>query len=443
VYAGLATPGRPLHLWQPGTSAGAGGFTGAPDAAETYAWVAEVERPLLAVVDVGDAESAQRVVRALRAVRADVPVLAVAESPPATDRPVAGAPTWVRPAELLRYGVERELRRLYVRGRVERLRSFAAGAEVLPILIHEDPDPDAIASALALRVVLRRRPATAPIVTLGKETMRPENRRMLELLGLQVTRVTRRELAGFPRLLAADFQPPRLHREHPGLGVVDHHPRRPGLAAVLEDIRPEYGAVSTIVTEYLRVDDEARIGRRLASALLYGIKTDTDVLTRGASAADVEAYAFLQARVDRELLYRIEWPSYDAEAARAIGRALAGLRADGSVVVAHLGALDPAHAHIIADVADFCLEVEGACWVAVGAVIEDELNLAIRHIGDGPGAGELARAIAAGVGSGGGHPAMARVILPQRAVREHLDRGEMNEPDALLDLVRAGLGSLR
>jgi len=322
---------------------------------------------------------------------------------------------------------------------VERLRAFARAAKFLPILVQADPDPDGIASAMAVRALLRRRPATMPIVTLGQVT-RPENRRFVELMGIEVERVTRAELRRYEHLIAVDVQPGGLGPLPARIAVIDHHPPEAGYSAMFRDIRPENGATATMLTQYLRADETCRLSRRLATALLYGIQTDTALLTRGARPEDVLAYVFLQTRADAGLLRRIARPSYGPALARAFGATLAHLAVDGDLVVGFAGRVEGASVHLLVDLADFCLSIAGAAWVVVGGVVEQELVLALRRAGGPPGAGTLARRIARGGGSGGGHASMARARLPIETVRRQLgDPPSRWTAKAISRIVRAEL----
>src|SRR2546428_360779 len=101
--------------------------------------------------------------------------------------------------------------------------------------------------------------------------------------------------------------------------VVDHHPEETPVRAALKDVRPGYGATATILTEYLRAID-ARVSQRLATALLYGIKADTQHLERGATRADLEAFAFVHALANHSALRRIERPDLPNEALDVLAR---------------------------------------------------------------------------------------------------------------------------
>lgn len=293
--------------------------------------------------------------------------------------------------------------------RVHDLRAFARGTAVVPILVQEDPDPDGMASALGLRKLLHRRDEESPIISLGEVT-RPENKRMAEMLGIRVVRVTETELGGFRRVIAVDTQPAPVETRV-RFAVIDHHPAREGYSADFVDIRPHVGAAATMVTQYLRSADPERITPRLATALIYGIRTDTEVLRRGTAPEDVEAYAFLQGVADQELLRKIGRPAFSEAAVRATGEALASLFTEGDLAVAYAGRLDARASHVLPTLADFCLGIEGVAWSAAGGILDEHLVINIRRVGGTVGAGDLAKALAEEEGMGGGHRSMARVAI--------------------------------
>jgi nanoRNase/pAp phosphatase (c-di-AMP/oligoRNAs hydrolase) len=418
---------RTVCRWEPDAPAGrAGSFGGDPTDPASYEWTRGAPG-VIAVIDVAPADRARAVLAALRAVRPDAAVLLLTAEAADLDGPADG--TLVRGGELrnvLRVDLDDELHRLEAERRVYCLREFVRASEVVPILIHEDPDPDAVSSAFALAALVGGSAERTPIVTLNPMT-RPENRRMAELLHITVTKVTLAELQRFERVITVDTQPRSLQRDgRPRVAVIDHHPVEDGYDADFADIRPSYGATATMVTEYLRATDEQRVSRPLATALLFGIKTDTSSLSRGVSAADVEAYAFLQERADAQLVRRFERPIYTIPTAQRFGHALAHAAWGDGVCVAWVGDIDEDAAHLLADVADFCQSIENVTWSAAAALVGGELVLTLRHAGGGAGAdraggvgagaGALARLIAArhSGAEGGGHRAMARVTIPDR-----------------------------
>src|SRR4030095_10435738 len=143
-------------------------------------------------------------------------------------------------------------------------------AERVLIIKHNHPDPDALASGLALRNVLRRTKQTAIIAALQGVT-RPENIRMLNLLDIHVDVIKPEQVSEYERVAMVDVQPHYFAGaiNHVDL-VIDHHPEQSGYSAVYKDIRPDYGSTSTILTEHLRAVD-ANISERTAPRVLHAI----------------------------------------------------------------------------------------------------------------------------------------------------------------------------
>jgi len=196
--------------------------------------------------------------------------------------------------------------------------------------------------------------------------------------------------------------------------VIDHHPERSGYDAVLRDIRTSYGATSTILTEYLRAAD-LEIGPKLATGLLYGIKSDTQVLGRETSAHDVNAFAFLHALHSPALLRRVERPAVPLDGLKALGRALTRSRVKDGV---HIVVLGRVREDVIPQAADFALQAEGAEWAVAAGLVNGNLVFSVRNVGYVRAAGEVVRAVVEGLGVGGGHRSMAKGIIPLKAFRE-------------------------
>ena len=413
VWVGFRSPDREVRRWvgereADEERASPKNFAGDPTDPATYHWTRESSE-LSAVVDLQDPKRSAGAIDALRRTRPEAGVLVITANDElaAPEIAVSRRLAWT---DALRVDLEGELRQLEAVRRLNQLREFANAPGDVAILLHPDPDPDALASALALRVLLQRDPVSTPIVTTGAMT-RPENRRMAELLRMHVTVITPQELAKLERVVALDFQP-EFESERPRLAIIDHHPSTEPNHAEFIDIRPAYGATATMMTEYLLLEQDRRISDTIATALLYGIKTDTDSLARGCIPADVHAYAFLQNHADLPLLRTLERPSYSPDTARKFGEALTHLVLDGELAVVFLGVVDQEEAHVLANIADFCLALESVTWAVAGAVINEELVLGIRHLGSEPGAGDFAQAIAADTGKGGGHATMARAVIP-------------------------------
>jgi nanoRNase/pAp phosphatase (c-di-AMP/oligoRNAs hydrolase) len=318
--------------------------------------------------------------------------------------------------------------------RVERIRSLFADGRKIHILLQHDPDPDAIGSALALRELLGRNRATTPIVTFGEIT-RPENLTMIRLLDIQVERITYEDLhKDGARLALVDVQPPYFDRP---LGrvdlVVDHHPRRTAFKARFADLRTAYGSTSTIFTEYLRAAG-MEPSQRLATALVYGIKTDTLFLERGSNLADLSAFNFLYPLANKAMIGRIERPALPREDLEAMGRALSHLQVDNGVAVIHLGEIN--REDVIPQMAEFCLQIEGVEWSVVSGLVHDRVVISVRNVGYVKSAGEIMKRLYDDIGSAGGHRAMAKAVVPLNRFKERY--GEVSEKvirDAMLPMI--------
>ena len=318
--------------------------------------------------------------------------------------------------------------------KVERIRSLFSEGQKIHILLQHDPDPDAIGSALALRELLGRNRATTPIVTFGSIT-RPENVAMIRLLDIQVDQIAHDELhRDGARLALVDVQPPYF--EQP-LGrvdlVVDHHPKRISFKARFADLRSGYGATSTIFTEYLRAAGMVP-SQRLATALVYGIKTDTLFLERGSNLADLSAFNFLYPIANKAMITRIERPALPREDIEAMGRALSRLQIDNGVAVIHLGEVN--REDVIPQMAEFCLQIEGVDWSVVSGLVKDRVVICVRNVGYVKSAGDIMKRLYDDIGSAGGHRAMAKAVVPLERFRERF--GEVSEKairDAMVPMI--------
>ena len=302
--------------------------------------------------------------------------------------------------------------------RVFQLRDLLGSREKVAVLLQPDPDPDGIACGYALRVILGRKKTTAPLVSFG-EVKRPENQALVRALGIDIATISPDELEQFDGLVLVDVQPNVFGDEPPPRlrsvdVVIDHHPERTGYDSVIKDIRPTYGATSTILTEYLRAA-EIEIGPRLATALLYGIKSDTQYLGRETSQHDMSSFAHLHGSYSPALLRRIERPALPIDGLRALGRALTHAEVKDGIHVLVLGRV---REDVIPQVADMGLQAEGAEWAIAAGIVGSDLVFSVRNVGYVRAAGDVVRAVVEDLGVGGGHRSMAKGIIPVKAFRK-------------------------
>jgi nanoRNase/pAp phosphatase (c-di-AMP/oligoRNAs hydrolase) len=352
-------------------------------------------------------ERVPAILKALRTAVPRTPVLVLVGEEGSADARLAGVTTLPLAAFTERV-LQPELERAALRLRLDRVRGRFTSVDRVLILMQDDPDPDAIASALALRVVLGRTKTSAPIATFGQVT-RPENRAMVELLDIDLEEIGPRDIAAYDAVAMVDVQPSFLEEAIGDVDlVIDHHPEETPVRAAIKDVRPSYGATSTILTEYLRAA-EVKISQKLATALLYGIKSDTQHLERGGTRADMEAFAFLYLLANHNLLRRIERPALPNAALDVMAEAITHRQLVNGILFSHLGAV--ARVDLIPQFADLFLQVEGAEWSVVSGTVSGELHISVRNVGYVKSAGEVVRQAFSDLGSAGGHRAMAKAVI--------------------------------
>jgi nanoRNase/pAp phosphatase (c-di-AMP/oligoRNAs hydrolase) len=312
-------------------------------------------------------------------------------------------------AELTGPPLNVELGRSVTRQRVQQYQRFLSDADRVLILLHNDPDPDAIASGLGLRNLLRRTRQTAIIGCMYGVT-RPENLRMLKLLDLQIEVMTAEQIKSFDRVALVDVQPHYFPGLLPQVDlVIDHHPEQPGYNAVFRDIRPHYGSTSTILTEHLRAVD-IDISERTATAMLYAIKSDTLFFNRQANRADLDAFSYLYPLADATMIRKMEGSEITAERLDFVIKAWQHGRMVEHVFCAFIG--EPSREDFIPYVADFYLQLENVQWSVISGVVNDTFIVSVRNLGYSRNAGDFVRRWFSDIGSAGGHRTMAKAVVP-------------------------------
>jgi nanoRNase/pAp phosphatase (c-di-AMP/oligoRNAs hydrolase) len=278
------------------------------------------------------------------------------------------------------------------------------------LLILINADPDSIASALALKRLLWRRIAACVISPIQPIT-RPQNERLVELLGIRLTPYQEVNPAEYNRKALVDNQPGHheLFGAHQYDLIIDHHPRLPETAARMVDIRVDYGANSSIMTEYLKA---ARIkpSLKLATALYYGITTDTANFERPAIEADVRAFHYLFKFTRRALIRSLEYAEFNISMLRYFQQAFSRYRLRHQRFYAFLGLVSTPDILVI--LADFFLRAREIAWTVVGGIYQDKLIVIFRNDGLRKNAGALAVKAFGKLGSAGGHASSARAEIP-------------------------------
>jgi nanoRNase/pAp phosphatase (c-di-AMP/oligoRNAs hydrolase) len=297
--------------------------------------------------------------------------------------------------------------------RPRRLRRVLRSIEgPLAVVTHDNPDPDAIASALALCEIARTTGREADICYFGEITHQ-ENRALVNVLDVDLRELEPGDIDEYDGIALVDHSRPgvndQLPEDTPVDVLIDHHPPRAPVEARFVDLRSDVGATSTLLVEYLRqlgID----VDETVATALLYGIRVDTDDFRREASTVDFEAAAFLLPFTDESVLERIATPSMSAETLESMGRAISNREVRGSVLVSHIEDLHERDA--LAQSADQLLDIEGVRTTLVYGIIDGTVYCSGRTRGASLDIGETLRDAFDRIGSGGGHADMAGAQIP-------------------------------
>jgi nanoRNase/pAp phosphatase (c-di-AMP/oligoRNAs hydrolase) len=285
------------------------------------------------------------------------------------------------------------------------LLSYIGQKKRILIMCHNNPDPDTIASAAALRYLLLHTLRPKVIISYGGTIGRAENRALIRRLKFEMVHVSNIDFKNFSVICLVDTQPSTGNNAIPDTVkphvAIDHHPlKHTTLSCPFYDVRPKYGSTSTIMTEYLR-ELEIQPVKPLATALFYGLKTDTNGLLRSSVHADLEAFNFLLPRIAPKTLAAIENPEIPKSYYLKFAGAIENSVQYKDVIVSHMGKLN--NPDIAAEMADFLLRMENIRWTLCMGEYRDDLVLSVRTSRRGWWAGRVALKILKGIGTGGGH----------------------------------------
>jgi nanoRNase/pAp phosphatase (c-di-AMP/oligoRNAs hydrolase) len=293
--------------------------------------------------------------------------------------------------------------------KLKKLKSLWARGETLLIVMQNNPDPDAIAAACALRELANKTAGVSCRLSYGGTIGRAENRELVHYLGLGFYHFHKVNHQKSDLIALVDTQPAAGNNPLPA-GVepdiiIDHHPAIEASKKVtFADIRENYGATSTILWEYLR---QAKIAPEtpLATALLYGIRSDTQDLGREATQVDIEAIESLYPLANKRMLSQIQQGQVPSAYYQMLSAALTNTKQYGHCLICNIGEID--NPDMIGEVADLLLRYEDVDWVMCYGLFDNQMLISFRTQDSSLSAGEVARKVVDKLGSGGGHDRMA------------------------------------
>jgi len=302
---------------------------------------------------------------------------------------------------------------------IEKLRQFYEqfdGSDQVLIVINADPD--AIASAMAVKRLLWRRVAGISIANIN-EISRPDNLAMIRLLNVAMTIISKINPRSYDKYIIVDSQPDHneLFSAFDYTAIIDHHPDH-GEKAPFRDIRVDYGATSTILTEYLKAAG-IKPSAKLATSLFYAIKIDTDNFEREATSRDVQAFQYLFQRANIHLARKIEHADLKYEFLECFQSALGNHIKSRNRIYAHLGSINSPDNCVL--IADFFMRVNTVTWSIVSGIYKDKLVMIVRNDGLRKDAGKLLEKQFGHLGTAGGHKSMARAEIPLKKLAKEIE----------------------
>ena len=277
------------------------------------------------------------------------------------------------------------------------------------IIIHDNPDPDCLASAMALRHLLAMKLSRDAVITFSGMIGRSENIALAKELEITLIPLGMVNLDEYSVVCMLDTQPGTGNNSLPPDRrvdiVIDHHPlREASKTCRWLDIRDEYGVTATILYEYL-VAQNITISTKLATALFYAIKSETQDLGREANRPDRDAYLRLFPLANKRLLYEITHPKLPVEHFRTIHSGVENATIYGKLLVVNLRAI--CFPEVVSEMADYLIRLEGIETVLSMGHYNDEVILSLRTTSTLLNTGEIIKRLVAGKGAGGGHAMMA------------------------------------
>ena len=309
-----------------------------------------------------------------------------------------------------------ELKRFKKRKRLMDLFSTVEDYDSLLILTHDNPDPDSIASAMALEFLLKKEKKIKTTLAYGGFIGRSENRTMLELLNIKMKNISELSLDKFNKFALIETFPGENNSlpSHivPDI-IIDHHPHDGKTEAKFFDIRSDVGANATIMTEYF-IYSKYTMKKKLATALLYAIKCDTLFLNRETHPEDIGAFIYLYPLADTNLLQKIQRPAISIEAFDSFGRAVNNRTIYKNTLFSNIGLVRDRE--IFPQIAEFCLDIKKIDFAVIYGFFNDSIVVSVRNSDGRKDAGKIIKSALGDIGSAGGHRSMAAAIIKKSEI---------------------------
>jgi nanoRNase/pAp phosphatase (c-di-AMP/oligoRNAs hydrolase) len=305
--------------------------------------------------------------------------------------------------------------------RCRRLMDVVDAKDRIAVLINADPD--AMASALALKRLFWHKTRKMHIYRINRID-RADNMAFVNLLDFRHDHIRLLKKSRITKWALLDSQPShnKIFSNYVFDIIIDHHPVSSNLEANFIDIREEYGANSSIMTEYIKAAN-IKPSFRLATALFYGIKSDTNNFIRPTVTSDIIAFRYLYDFTNMNIIKKIESSEMTKKSLPSFKKSIEKLTLVDDMAIISMGKID--HPDTLVVIADFFLKLAEAAMSIVFGVFEGDLIIIFRNAGFRQNAGKLASKMFGDIGSAGGHSSAARAEIPVDNIvsnhKQHLD----------------------
>jgi len=378
-----------------------------------------------------DVEANEDAVRTIRE-HDDDQFIVVRASDPVSSEELSelGADVVINPSSVIADAALRALESGELEYRAGTLASVIQGTEQrMAIVTHDNPDPDAIASAAALQAIAEEFGVEADIVYYG-DIGRQENRAFVNLLGIELTPVADADMDDYDTVALVDHtEDVEVALGSPVDVFVGHHEPGEAVAPEFSDVRPNISATSTILTKYIQEYD-FNVSEAVATALLYGIRAATLDFRRDTTPADLTAAAYLYPFADHDTLEQVESPNMSPETLDVLAEAITNREVEGSHLVSNAGFITDRDA--LSQAAQQLLNLEGITTTAVFGIVDDTIHLSARSKDIRINIGNVLADAFGDIGEPAGHSTQASVEIPL-GIFTGLDASEDNR-DTLLEL---------
>ncbi len=274
----------------------------------------------------------------------------------------------------------------------------------LLIVLHDNPDPDTIASGWAFQSFIENRYGMESKLVYGGLIGRSENHVMVNELKIPLKKISRIRFAAYDRIALMDTQPGSGNHSLPdGVTchvVFDHHPRRRGTKSDFMMIDPDVGSTVTLIFECLQMF-EIDIPIDLATAMAYGIRSETQDLGKETNKRDIDAYLAVYSKANIRKLAKITHPKLPKSEFIFLHRALEQALVYRHLVCTQLG--DISNPDFVGEIADMMLRMKGIGWSLCTGRYHKYLILSLRSSNPKAKAGSFIQKLVRNKRYGGGH----------------------------------------